>query len=285
VQVSPKPLQSVLRLKDGRTLTYAEHGDAHGWPVLACHGSPSSRLEQHVEDVSAYQDWGIRFICPDRPGFGGSDQHVGRRIIDWPRDAAELLDHLGVGSFSVVSLSGGVAYALACATRFPDRVSAVGVLGGLPPLRGAREWAAKDVIPPAALQGMLELVLGPLARRPTAIPRYLRLRVNGADRRTIDRPRVRSILTDMFQEGLRNGVAPLAVDRRLLLGPWGFPLSSVRQQVHIWHGTQDWIVPAPLAQVLAAGLRHPSKHWLDGEGHFLVFNHAKEIYASLNCAR
>src|SRR3954470_14650409 len=82
-----------IRLADGRTLAYAEHGDPDGWPVLGCHGSPSSRLERHVEDGGAYRRWGVRFIVPDRPGFGRSDPHPGRRIIDWPGAARAPVLH------------------------------------------------------------------------------------------------------------------------------------------------------------------------------------------------
>ena len=79
----------------------------------------------------------------------------------------------------------------------------------------------------------------------------------------------------------RNGSGALADDRALLFRPWGFPLSAVRQRVHLWHGTQDWQVPLSLGQVLAAMLPRCTTHWFPGEGHFLVFDHAEEVYAAL----
>jgi pimeloyl-ACP methyl ester carboxylesterase len=97
----------------------------------------------------------------------------------------------------------------------------------------------------------------------------------------IGRPEVRRILADTFTEGLRNGSAPLAEDRALLFRPWGFPLSSVRRHVHVWHGTQDWQVPVGLGRVLAAMLPRCTAHWLAGEGHFAVFDHAAEVYGAL----
>src|SRR3954464_15086048 len=122
-----------IRLTDGRTPAYPEHGDPDGWPVLGSRGAPSSRLERHVEDAGAYRRWGVRFIVPDRPGFGRSDPHPGRRVMDWPDDVAQLLEHLGIERFAVLRLSGGAAYALACAYAFGNRVAKVGVLGGAPP--------------------------------------------------------------------------------------------------------------------------------------------------------
>ena len=269
-------------------MAYAEYGDPAGRVVLGCHGSPSSRLERHVEDPEDYRRWGVRFVVPDRPGFGRSDPQPGRRVVDWPDDVARLLDSLDVGEFSVLSLSGGAAYALACAAAFGPRVRAVGVLGGAPP--PDVPWPWPQWVPrrlrsaahrPSPATALLRPLFAPAALRPAAIPRYLQARLNPADRRVLGRPGVRRILSETFTEGLRNGAAPLAEDRALLFRPWGFPLSSVEQHVHVWHGTQDWQVPAGLGRVLVAMLPRCTAHWLVGEGHFAVFDHAAEVYGAL----
>ncbi len=282
------PREGRVRLDDGRTLAYAEWGDPDGRPVLGCHGSPSSRLERHVEDEDDYRRWGVRLVVPDRPGFGRSDPHPGRRVMDWPDDVRVLLDHLGIDRFSVLSLSGGAAYALACAHSFGDRVSAVGILGGAPPPDVPWPWprwvpgrVRAAAHRPTRVASLLQPVFAPVAVRPDLLPRYLQVRLNPADRRVIGRPAVRRILAETFTEGLRNGSGALADDRALLFRPWGFPLSAVRQRVHLWHGTQDWQVPLSLGRVLAAMLPHCTAHWFPGEGHFLVFDHAEEVYAAL----
>lgn len=276
-------------LPDGRTMAYAEHGDPAGHPVLGCHGSPSSRLERHVEDVADYRRWGVRLIVPDRPGFGRSDPQPGRRVTDWPADAARLMDSLDVGQFAVLSLSGGAAYALACAAALGPRVRGVGVLAGAPPPDVPWPWPAwvprrlRTAVhrPSRATTALLRPVFAPAALRPTAIPGYLQARLSPADGRVLARPVVRRLLVETFSEGLRNGPAPLAEDRALLFRPWGFPLAAVRQRVHLWHGTQDWQIPVALGRVFAAMLPDCTTHWLDGEGHFAVFDHAAEIYGAL----
>ncbi|WP_324278319.1 alpha/beta hydrolase [Blastococcus brunescens] len=231
---------------------------------------------------------GVRLVVPDRPGFGLSDPHPGRRVMDWPDDVRALMEHLDVDRFAVLSLSGGAAYALACAHAFGDRVHAVGVLGGAPPPdvpwpwpRWVPERVRAAAHRPTRAAALLAPMFAPAALRPAMIPRYLQARLNPADRRVIGRPAVRRILAETFSEGLRNGSAVLAEDRALLFRPWGFSLSSVRQRVHIWHGTQDWLVPVSMGRVLSAMLPDCTAHWFPGEGHFLVFDHAEEIYAAL----
>src|ERR671917_2435372 len=138
----PGPREGSIRLPDGRALAYAEYGDPAGRVVLGCHGSPSSRLERHVEDPEDYRRWGVRLVVPDRPGFGRSDPQPGRRVTDWPGEVPQLLDSLGSDRFAALSLSGGAAYALACAHAMPDRVTTVGILGGAPPPDVPWPWPA-----------------------------------------------------------------------------------------------------------------------------------------------
>lgn len=97
-----------IRLRDGRTLAYAEFGAPAGLPVIYCHGIPSSRAEGELTlRGSCAAQLGLRVIVPDRPGMGGSDFQPKRRVIDWPSDVVELVDALQLGRFAMLGSSGG----------------------------------------------------------------------------------------------------------------------------------------------------------------------------------
>jgi pimeloyl-ACP methyl ester carboxylesterase len=124
-------VDGAITLRDGRTLAYAELGDPSGHPVLYFHGSPSSRLEPLMIGDETLRSHRLRVVAPDRPGMGGSDFVRGRRMTDWPADAAALADGLGLDRFSILGNSGGGPYVAACASRIPERLlSAVIVSGG-----------------------------------------------------------------------------------------------------------------------------------------------------------
>ena len=80
-------------LPDRRRLRYDIYGDRTGFPIIYCHGFPSSRIEASLFDEIAIKA-GVRLIAPDRPGFGESDFQDERTISDWPRDIRSLVDHL-----------------------------------------------------------------------------------------------------------------------------------------------------------------------------------------------
>src|SRR6185503_12550356 len=123
-----------IKLRDGRTLAYAEYGSPRGQPIIHCHGTPSSRVEGELTfSGTTAAELGVRIIVPDRPGMGRSDFQPGRRIVDWPNDVLELAAALGLDTFAVLGSSGGAPYAAACGALIPSRIRVVGLLGGLAP--------------------------------------------------------------------------------------------------------------------------------------------------------
>lgn len=119
-------------LNDGRRLTYKVHGASKGQPALLFHGVPGSRL-QHPDPSIALKA-GARIITMDRPGYGLSDELVGRSLLDWPQDVEQLADALGAKRFSVIGMSGGAAFALACAYKLGSRINRVAIASCPAPL-------------------------------------------------------------------------------------------------------------------------------------------------------
>src|SRR6202035_5235171 len=115
------PDSHVMTLLDDRDLGWLEIGDPEGWPVLGFHGTPGSRLQLAIDDKPV-REGGIRFVLPDRPGYGLSTFQPGRRLVDWPGDVAQLADHLGIERFSVMGVSGGGPHSAVCAALLDDRV-------------------------------------------------------------------------------------------------------------------------------------------------------------------
>ncbi len=121
--------EGTIRLADGRRVSYAEYGDPDGVPVVNCHGAPSSRRERYFPNGDGYRRLGVRLIGIDRPGSGRTDPAPGRRIVDWPEDAEQVLDALHLGDVRLLALSAGVPYAFALARALPDRVGRIAAVG------------------------------------------------------------------------------------------------------------------------------------------------------------
>ena len=76
---------------------------------------------------------GIRLISPDRPGVGDSTIVMERRTLDWTGDVAVLMDSLGIPRFGAFGWSWAAVRA-GFGAGLPERVSAVVVVAGCPPM-------------------------------------------------------------------------------------------------------------------------------------------------------
>jgi pimeloyl-ACP methyl ester carboxylesterase len=237
-----------VRLRDGRRLTYQALGDRDGFPVVYMHGaigSPRWRTAALEATVAAL---GIRYVAVNRPGFGGSDPLPGRTVASSAADVEDLADELGWERFSVVGVSAGAPFALACGWALPTRVVAVAAASPLaPPARPSLRYR----VPTA---GFRVPVAGPIAYD-TA------LRVLHA--RTATTPR--TMLDD------------LEVCRR----PWGFEPCEVTVPVVLWHGLRDRLVPVRHALRLAGALPTCATHLEPRTGHFFFGERVAEIVESV----
>jgi pimeloyl-ACP methyl ester carboxylesterase len=280
-----------LRLADGRTLACLELGDPSGAPVLYFHGFPGSRLEARVAATAAAR-LGVRLLSVDRPGFGQSTFHPGRRIGSWAADIGALADQLALERFSIMGVSGGAPYALACAARLAHRLVRVALVCPLGPLDVAGGKAGM------LAQDRLMLVLAahaaPLARGVVHMlarwmrrdaDRYVRFMIAGMvspDRDLFADPGYRSLVQESTAEALRQGGQGAACELTLIARPWDFRLQDVSIPVSLWQGLADQILPAAMARRLAAALPACNPRYFPGEGHLsLVVRHIGEVLAEL----
>jgi pimeloyl-ACP methyl ester carboxylesterase len=159
--------QQTVVLPDGRHLAYEDVGNRHGIPVLYCHGMPGCGLERRVfMSDELLKTMGLRVITPDRPGCGGSDFKGNRRIEDWPRDIAVLIEHLRVERFVVLGFSTGTPYALAlAASELP--VAAVAIVSG-----DAPPGSVPDVLPGLPATARIHSHHGAMGSRIYSQPRH-----------------------------------------------------------------------------------------------------------------
>jgi pimeloyl-ACP methyl ester carboxylesterase len=285
---------ATITLADGRTLAYCEWGNPTGFPVLLVHGGPGSRLLCPDQDATAAA--GVRLVTVDRPGYGGSDRRPDPTLLGWADDVQALADGLGLERLAVVGFSAGGGYALACAVRMPERISAVGLVcceGPYDQVPGA--W--QELTP--AEQTLFERIRrDPVAARgavaghvgwyqdPDSVWAWEEGAVDvpippAVDVPILTRPDVRAALTQMWREGARQGVGGLVDEWIALSLPWGFVFAEVKVPVAVWHGELDDLVGPAHGRFFAAVLPNATLVLYPQEGHLVVLQHWSEILAAV----
>ena len=278
-----------LTLRDGRTLAWKEYGRADGRPVLQFQGTPGSRYSRHAHE-DLYDRLGVRFIVFDRPGYGASSRLPERGIAVIADDAAELLDHLALGTVHTSGGSGGGPHVLAFAARHPERVQAVAVIVGGTPLEeediagliqinrdawyAAREgWQALfDLLAPMRDEVLKDPLAGFKALMDAAPP---------SDKAVMEDPEWQRVLVESVTEAFRPGAEGWVDEGMALTRDWDFDVADVRSSVTWWHGDHDANAPlAPVHRVIGRMHGVDLRVWTDA-GHLEPYHRYEEILGEL----
>jgi pimeloyl-ACP methyl ester carboxylesterase len=259
-----------LELPDGRTLAYAVWGDPKGFPILALHGTPGCRLGRWPRE-ELYAELGLCHVTHDRAGYGRSDRHRGRRIVDEVADVRALADELGFDRFGVTGGSGGGPHVLACAALLPDRVVRAVCDVGVAPLGspGLEQDAWLAGMDPENVKEFGWALAGEevLSRELTVEQRKVeeRVRVDASsvfgdfevsesDRAALARPEFMQVMRESAFEWAVNGVGGWADDDLAFVQPWGFDLAEISVPVLVRYGMTDVLVPPAHGRWLAANV-------------------------------
>ena len=138
-KTNPETEELTIQLSDGRDLGYAIYGNPSGYPIFYFHGFPGSRIEGKMFDQRML-DSPFALYAFDRPGIGNSSPHKNRSLLTWADDILEFADSLNIDKFTVLGISGGGPYALACAINVPpNRLVASLIISGMGPINGYKK--------------------------------------------------------------------------------------------------------------------------------------------------
>jgi|WetSurMetagenome_2_1015567.scaffolds.fasta_scaffold214865_2 pimeloyl-ACP methyl ester carboxylesterase len=287
------PPGKTIELRDGRKLGYVEVGDPKGKPVFHFHGTPGCRLDVLFAEKSALEK-GIRFIGIDRPGMGLSDFQRGRKLLNWPDDVSQLADALGLKRFAVQGVSGGGPFALACAYKIPDRLTASGIIVGMGPAylstKGMHAANRMIFLISKYMPSLTAWMMRKSAKSTQDYAKSLASMREDLDKnfRKFDADALRpqeklEIFALGAKEAFRQGARGIAVEASIFMKPWGFGLEDVTcKKIHLWHGDQDTNVPITMARHMAEKIPNCQAKYYEGEGHYSVpVNHLDEIIATL----
>jgi len=249
---SPKPLpvgvmDGLVDVGGGRSFSYRAFGAETGYPLIALHGTPGSRLKFLAAD-SVARSLGIRVIAPDRWGYAATSAHPAPSLAGFAEDLVRFADRLGLERFSLLGVSGGGPYASAVAAELPDRVVSLALVAAVGPIAGEED----DEISP-----FHRFCFGALARRSSAVALVFRafravlrvsptigmrmamLRVAASDREVLRCESVAIRLGETFLEGLRPGVVGPVTDLALFGRPWDIDLRRASIPARLWMGSVD----------------------------------------------
>lgn len=245
------------------------HDIGDGPPVLLIHGSGPG--------VTAWANWRLtlpalaanhRVIAPDLVGFGFTSVPEGTawRLKTWLNHVLAVLDALQIPQAHVVGNSFGGAVALALATRHPDRVSKLVLMGSagvkfaLTPGLDA-VWGYQPSL--AAMRGLLDIFA---YDRALVTDELAELRY-----RASLRPGAQDHFAAMFPAPRQRAVDMLASPEDAI--------RAIGKPTLIIHGRDDKVIPLSNALTLLDWIMPSELHVFGRCGHWVQIEHADSFNA------
>ncbi|WP_026695041.1 alpha/beta fold hydrolase [Peribacillus kribbensis] len=276
--------QKLLRLRDGRTLSYFLIGNQQNRPIVYLHGFGSSspimfEMEEELTRRNLY------LIAPDRPGYGKSSLFSGYDLHDYAKDLLELADSLKLSAFSIAGWSTGGLFAQAFANRYPSKIRSLTLIGSTLPIGLKR---VKSILPiswkcvnwliekaPAFSSKAAKLISRWIARK---LKKRLSLSVSDASGHPIPpASEVKELLNQAVKDVSR-------LKGRHLYDELSAVCSAVLEYpedsyfpVTIWQGEKDLFSTHAASSFLKNEYKRANLFLIPHKGHFMILDHRIKI--------
>jgi pimeloyl-ACP methyl ester carboxylesterase len=235
----------------------------------------------------------LRIIAPNRPGVGNSEFVARTSALEAVPDVEDLAQALSIDEFSLIGISGGTPYALACLHALGHRIRTVTIISGMGPMRLRGALVGMDRRRRVALE--IGSRYPRLAKRqcqhwadrfrddPDRFLRRLVATWSKPDQELFKRREVFDLFLRDLHEVFTVGKGPETIVQELrLYRHFGFSPTSLPRdhRVTLWQGLDDAIVPPAMAWSLTRVLPNREVHLLPG-GHFVALTIADQIVARL----
>jgi pimeloyl-ACP methyl ester carboxylesterase len=196
----------------------------------------------------------VRLITYDRPGYGRSERHRGRRVADSAADVATLANALSIERFAIEGSSSGSMHALATAALLGGSVSRAACVAPMAPYDqlGREQWSRGQD------DAVIEYIGWCLEGEQRFAARAAREDAQMQEEASGDE----SVL-----EQTVNGIWGWVDDELAAFEPWGFDVASVAVPTAIYYDPDETVLPRQHGEWLAANVPNATLVTTDALGH------------------
>ena len=202
----------------------------------------------------------------------------------------ELMRYLNLEKCRIVGHSMGGVYAAAISVECPELVKGLSLIATIPEFKTFNDF--RKLVPSF-------LILSGVAKKFPALAKLfiqhtLRNGVNNpnkfiselpyteSDEKILSSKAFRFHYAEMLKETGRHFNYICAADEFLItVKPWGYSYEDIKIPFNVWHGTEDKGAPFELVSKIFNKMINCNKHYLNGQGHFFIYENWRPILEEL----
>jgi pimeloyl-ACP methyl ester carboxylesterase len=282
-----KYIDSFIRLKDDRKLSYIEYGDTNENTVIFFHGFGSSASSIHP-DTKVLDKYDVRFYAINRPGYGDSDLVMNYSIEDFAKSVNEFLIAKEIKKASIIGWSAGGLYSQIFADKYSEKVSSLNLVSSAIPLNS---YETKKILPSnwkmiknmnRYLPLMTNYYFKSLSKKlskdlDSTIQESIEQMVED-DKKVANDPVMKSVIIKGAVESYRNGGKGVYNDALALCKKMNDKMNPLLDiKVNIWQGDADNIWTPDTSDYLRNKYPNSTYSLIEKEGHLLYLSYWDEI--------
>ena len=191
---------------------------------------------------------------------------------------------MGLDRFSVLGMSGGGPYAAVCAYKIPKRLTSVGIVSGMGPANtpGIKQGSCWIIPkkPTLIRKPFLYLMALGVRKAPDKVIANSMDVLPEPDKKLLQEADVAQTYINCIQESFRSGVSGVNCEAGIYTRPWGFQISDIKIDLHLWHGDLDLNVPISVGRYYADNIPNCNSTFFENEGHISIFRNRADIILS-----
>lgn len=273
-----------IERENGRRVGWSEWGAPHGKPVLFCTGAGMTSSFGFGAD--ALRELGVRLLCVDRAGLGGSEPDPDKSFESYARDVDAVLKSESLTRPPVIGLSQGAPFAVALAGA--NLVSAMALVSGqdelaYPPTRRLLHPEVANMV--SAIEADRAGFEASFAARVDADGLWALILGMSApeDRALYEEPAFAAAYRQSLAEGFARGPHGYVRDLTLAMSRWPTQPEAITVPVSLWYGKRDTSpVHSPdFGATLSSRFPQATLHALPEEGGAILWTRGRDILREL----
>ena len=279
-------LDKRIILSDGNAIVYRDYGPVDGRPLVVFHNGYGCRITIPNDYQEILARTHRRVIIPDRPGYGKSP-FISKHPLGWNERFSEFIDALEIESFDILGTVLGCHMAVNYAAHNDNRLGKIILASPVVINKKEHTQYLTGILAPSArlvkaskrfAREIYELWLKSVTLNiRTHYRKMLESSIGSKEKGEFESNGTLELIIEGFKEGSSVRLDGISHEMVYCLSPLNLDLSSIKNQVDFWYGTEDTRITQEGVEKIASQFSNSRMNIREGYSEHIYYSLFEEM--------